>query len=45
MEARIPAFQAGYEHPAHLFEWKFTRAYLARLMQRVAAQESGRPAA
>jgi hypothetical protein len=45
IEARSLAFQAGYEQAAHPFEWKFTRADLAQLMRKLAAQESRRPAA
>jgi hypothetical protein len=45
LEARVLAFQAGYEHVAQPFEWKFTRDDLARLMKKLAAQEALRPAA
>jgi hypothetical protein len=45
IEARILAFQAGYEQAAHPFEWKFTRDDLTRLMRKLAVQESARPAA
>lgn len=45
IEARVLAFQAGYEQAAQPFEWKFTRDDLARLMQKLAAQEPGQPAA
>jgi len=45
IEARVLAFQAGYEQAAQPFEWKFTRDDLARLVRRIAAQEPDRPAA
>lgn len=45
VEARVLAFQAAYEQAAQPFEWKFTRDDLARLMRKLAAQESGCPAA
>ncbi len=43
--ARILAFQADYERLARPFEWKFTRADLDRLLQRIAAQALPLPAA
>ena len=46
LETRILAFQADYEHLAKPFEWRFTRADLARLLQRLAARDaSSLPAA
>jgi DDE superfamily endonuclease len=36
---RILAFQADYERLAVPFEWRFTRADLARLLQRIAGKE------
>jgi hypothetical protein len=45
IEARVLAFQAGYEQAAQPFEWKFTRDDLARLMRKLAAQERSPPAA
>jgi hypothetical protein len=41
LEARILAFQAGYEETAQPFEWKFTRDDLGRLMKKLAAQVAG----
>jgi hypothetical protein len=38
IEARVEAFQAAYEQAAQPFEWKFTRADLARLMKKLAGQ-------
>jgi len=38
LAARILAFQASYELLAAPFEWKFTRADLARLLERLAAR-------
>ncbi len=45
VEARVLAFQAGYEQAAQPFEWKFTRGDLARLMKTLAEQDARRPAA
>jgi len=45
IEARVLAFQAGYEQAAQPFEWKFTRDDLARLMKKLAAQDACRSAA
>jgi hypothetical protein len=45
IEARVLAFQAGYEQVAQPFEWRFTRDDLARLMKKLAAKESLRSAA
>ncbi len=45
IEARVLAFQAGYEQMAQPFEWKFTRDDLARLMKNLAVQEARRSAA
>ena len=42
LAANILAFQAYYEVRARPFEWKFTRADLAKLLQRLAAKEAGR---
>lgn len=41
LAARILAFQARYEILAQPFEWKFTRADLAKLLQRLALKDSG----
>jgi len=41
LAARILAFQANYEVLAQPFEWKFTRADLTRLLERLATQDSG----
>jgi hypothetical protein len=41
LAARILAFQATYEVLAQPFEWKFTRADLTRLLERLATQDSG----
>ena len=38
LAGRILAFQADYERLARPFEWKFTRADLDRLLQRIAAR-------
>ena len=45
IEARVLAFQAGYERAAQPFEWKFTRNDLRRLMKKLATQETLRSAA
>ncbi len=45
VEARVLAFQAGYEQAAQPFEWKFTRDDLARLMKKLADQDVRMPAA
>ncbi|HEV2282105.1 MAG TPA: hypothetical protein VGX75_06920 [bacterium] len=45
IEARVLAFQAGYEQAAQPFEWRFTRDDLTRLIKKLAAQEVRRPAA
>ncbi len=42
LAARILAFQSHYELLANPFEWKFTRADLARLLDRLAMREAGR---
>ena len=42
LAARILACQANYELLARPFEWKFTRADLARLLERLATREAGR---
>lgn len=42
LAVRILAFQANYEILARPFEWRFTRADLTRLLERHAAQDSGR---
>jgi hypothetical protein len=41
LAARILAFQARYEHLAQPFDWRFTRADLARLLERLALKDSG----
>jgi hypothetical protein len=41
LAARILAFQARYEVLAQPFEWKFTRADLANLLERLARKGSG----
>ena len=41
LAANILAFQAGYEILAKPFEWKFTRADLANLLQRLASKDHG----
>jgi hypothetical protein len=41
LAARILAFQARYEVLAQPFEWKFTRADLAKLLERLALKGSG----
>ncbi len=42
LAARILAFQARYEVLAEPFEWKFTRADLARLLERLAIRDASR---
>jgi len=42
LTARILSFQDRYEQLAQPFEWKFTRADLARLLARLALKEAGR---
>lgn len=42
LAARILAFQARYEVLAQPFEWKFTRADLARLLERLASNGTDR---
>lgn len=42
LTTRILSFQDRYEQLAAPFEWKFTRADLARLLARLALKESGR---
>ncbi len=42
LAARILAFQADYEDLARPFEWKFTRADLTRLLERLTAHGSCR---
>ncbi|MGH3904063.1 MAG: transposase [Pseudonocardiaceae bacterium] len=41
LTARILAFQAHYERLAKPFEWKFTRADLTKLLERMALRDSG----
>jgi DDE superfamily endonuclease len=41
LAARILAFQANYEVLAAPFEWKFTRADLAKLLERLAGRGRG----
>lgn len=41
VEARLIAFERRYEQTATPFEWKFARADLAKLMQRLAAKGLG----
>jgi len=41
LAARILAFQSHYELLANPFEWKFTRADLARLLGRLAVRGAG----
>jgi hypothetical protein len=41
LAARILAFQTRYEQLAQPFEWRFTRADLARLLERLALKDSG----
>ncbi len=41
LAANILAFQAYYEVMARPFEWKFTRADLAKLFQRLASRDQG----
>jgi len=38
VERRLLAFERRYEEAARPFEWKFTRADLARLMRRLRAR-------
>jgi len=45
VERRLLAFERLYELSAKPFEWKFTRADLAKLMKRLAEREALRPAA
>ena len=45
LAARILTFQADYEVLARPFEWKFTRADLARLLERLAARAASLPEA
>jgi hypothetical protein len=40
LAARILAFQARYEDLAAPFEWKFTRADLVRLLERLALRST-----
>ena len=42
LAARILAFQVRYEVLARPFEWKFTRADLTKLLERLTAQDSCR---
>ena len=42
LATNILAFQAYYEVMAQPFEWKFTRADLARLLRRLASKKEGR---
>jgi hypothetical protein len=39
LAANILAFQAGYEILAKPFDWKFTRADLAKLLRRIASAD------
>lgn len=39
LAARILAFQARYEHLAQPFEWRFTRADLTKLLERLALKD------
>lgn len=41
LAARILAFRTRYEHLAQPSEWRFTRADLARLLERLALKDSG----
>ena len=41
LAARILAFQVRYEGLAQPFEWRFTRADLARLLERLAMRDAG----
>jgi hypothetical protein len=41
LAARILAFHTRYEHLAQPFEWRFIRADLARLLERLALKDSG----
>jgi hypothetical protein len=41
LAANILAFQAYYQVMARPFEWKFTRADLAKLLQRLASKDHG----
>ena len=45
LAARIFAFQARYEGLAQPFEWKFTRADLSALLERLAARSVTLPEA
>ena len=45
LAARILAFQTDYEGLARPFEWKFTRADLTRLLERLAARAVALPEA
>ena len=45
LAARILAFQADYELLAQPFEWKFTRANLAKLLEHVATRSLALPEA
>jgi hypothetical protein len=45
VERRLLSFERCYEQAARPFEWKFTRADLAHLMQRLRAKEALRAAA
>jgi len=45
VESRLLAFEQRYEATAAPFEWKFTRADLAKMMKRLAEKEDYRPAA
>lgn len=42
LAARILAFQSRYEALAQPFEWKFTRADLTKLLERLATRDAGR---
>jgi len=42
LAARILAFQVRYEILAQPFDWKFTRADLTKLLERLAIRDSGR---
>lgn len=45
VESRLLAFERRYEHTAVPFEWKFTRADLAKLMERLADKPDHQAAA
>jgi hypothetical protein len=45
VQERLLAFQRRYKQAARPFEWKFSRAHLARLIKRLAATAELPPAA